>query len=101
MVVACKSRPARARLEAEHGLTSPSPVLATGQWRTAGRYARSSLAGSSPAAPRPISPNTRRTIIAAAYDRVPSAMAETRIVPAIGVPKDEPRLEMLRERPVR
>src|SRR5512132_730866 len=46
-----------------------------------------------------MSPNPARTIIATAYDRVPVATTDTRIVPAIAVPKDEPRLDTLRERP--
>jgi hypothetical protein len=60
---------------------------------------RSSLAGRNTAAPRPISPNTARETIAHAYAWFPVATTETRIVPAIAVPKDEPRLDTLRERP--
>ena len=40
-----------------------------------------------------------RAIIASAYDRLPVARTDTRIVPAMAVPKDEPRFEMLRDRP--
>ena len=47
----------------------------------------------------PARPKIPRAIIATPYDRFPEARSETRIVPAIAVPKDEPRLEMLRERP--
>jgi hypothetical protein len=43
--------------------------------------------------------NPTRTIIATTYDLVPSEIAETRMVPATAVPNDEPRFEMLRERP--
>src|SRR5205085_5708624 len=64
-----------------------------------GRYARSILVGSRSAAPRPASPNTARATIAHAYPRLPGATTETRIVPAIAVPNDEPRLDTLRERP--
>jgi hypothetical protein len=51
------------------------------------------------AAPRPTSPNTAIAIIASAYERLPMATTDTRIVPAIAVPKDEPRLDTLRESP--
>ena len=44
-------------------------------------------------------PNPARTISAIPYERLPVATTDTRIVPAIAVPKVEPRLEMLRERP--
>jgi hypothetical protein len=33
------------------------------------------------------------------HERVPRATTETRIVPAIAVPKEEPRFEIARERP--
>ena len=51
------------------------------------------------AARSPRRANPTRTIIATTYDLVPSEMAETRIVPAMAVPNDEPRFETLRERP--
>jgi hypothetical protein len=60
---------------------------------------RSSLEGRSNAAPSPMSPNRTRETIAQAYDRYPGATTDTMIVPAIAVPKDEPRLETLRESP--
>src|SRR6266516_5498691 len=79
-------------------------VLAGDQqsWRQAGEdqpTCRSGLAGRSRAAPRPMSPNTATATIAHVYARFPVATTETRIVPAIAVPKDEPRLDTLRERP--
>src|SRR6478672_9342606 len=55
--------------------------------------------GSRSAATRPSRANPTSTIIATTYDLVPSETAETRIVPAIAVPNDDPRLETLRERP--
>src|ERR1700729_769284 len=42
---------------------------------------------------------TARTIIAATYVPFPDTRSETRIVPAIAVPNEEPRFEMLRESP--
>src|SRR6476661_3785808 len=62
-------------------------------------YAGLTWAGRRNAATSPMSPNAARTISATAYDRVPRATTETRIVPAIAVPKVEPRLDTLRERP--
>ena len=50
-------------------------------------------------APRPMSPIPASTPIAIPYVRFPGAAAATRIVPAIAVPSDEPRLDTLRERP--
>src|SRR5262249_13848989 len=64
-----------------------------------GSYRRSILAGSNQAAPRPTSPNRARATIAHTYARFPVATTETRIVPAIAVPKDEPRLDTARDRP--
>ena len=46
-----------------------------------------------------MSPNTASAAIAQAYAEVPVATTETRMVPAIAVPNDEPRLEMLRDSP--
>ena len=46
-----------------------------------------------------MSPNTIRTAIAQRVGAVPVATTETRIVPAIAVPKEEPRFEMLRDSP--
>ena len=40
-----------------------------------------------------------RASIATAYERVPRATADTRMVPAIAVPNEEPRLETLRDSP--
>src|SRR5215216_7540971 len=60
---------------------------------------RSTLAGRNIAAARPMSPTTIRATIASAYERFPVARLDTRIVPAIAVPKDEPRLDALRDRP--
>src|SRR5207247_1203863 len=81
-------------------------VLAADQrsesWRQAGEdqpTCRSGLPGRRMAAPRPMSPNTATATIAHVYARFPVATTETRIVPAIAVPKDEPRLDTLRERP--
>src|SRR3954462_12232633 len=51
------------------------------------------------AMPRPARAATARTIIAATYVPLPDARSDTRIVPAIAVPNDEPRLETLRDRP--
>src|SRR5436190_6843888 len=51
------------------------------------------------AAPRPINPDRATTTIAHTYARFPVATTDTRIVPAIAVPNDEPRLDTLRERP--
>jgi hypothetical protein len=67
--------------------------------RESNAYARSTEEGRRIAATRPMSPNTPSAAIAIASERFPVATTETRIVPATAVPKDEPRLEMLRERP--
>jgi hypothetical protein len=40
-----------------------------------------------------------RAIIASAYERFPVTRLDTRIVPTIAVPKDEPRFDTLRDRP--
>ena len=56
-------------------------------------------AGSRRAATSPMSPNTASAAIAQAYAVVPVATTETRMVPAIAVPNDEPRLETLRDSP--
>src|SRR5881392_1538988 len=60
---------------------------------------RSSLEGRNNAAPSPMSPKTMSAARAHAYARFPVATTEIRIVPAIAVPKEEPRLETLRESP--
>src|SRR5215216_2278810 len=60
---------------------------------------RSTLAGRNIAAARPMSPTTIRATIPSASERLPVARIDTRIVPAIAVPKDEPRLDTLRDRP--
>src|SRR4051812_12952043 len=49
------------------------------------------------AAARPPTPITPKEINARTYDLLPEARSETRIVPAIAVPNEEPRLETLRE----
>src|SRR5689334_19844483 len=55
-------------------------------------------AGSIKAATRPITPTTPRAIIASAYERSGVAvMPATRMVPAIAVPRLDPRLDTLRE----
>ena len=46
-----------------------------------------------------MAPATASAIIAHTYDLFPVATAETRMVPAIAVPREEPRFEMLRDRP--
>ena len=51
------------------------------------------------AIPKPASATMASTIIAATYVPFPEARLETRIVPAIAVPNEEPRLEMLRDSP--
>src|SRR6476659_9962449 len=53
--------------------------------------------GSGSAAPRPMIPASAKTIIAAAYEVLPRP--DTRMVPATAVPRDEPRLEMQRDKP--
>src|SRR5881392_366613 len=55
--------------------------------------------GSITVAPRPISPMTARTTMAIPYDRPASARPATKMVPAIAVPIDDPRLDTLRDSP--
>ena len=59
----------------------------------------SGLEGRSVPAPRPMRPIAANTNNANAYDRLPEARSETRIVPAMAVPREEPRLETLRDKP--
>ena len=46
-----------------------------------------------------MSPVTAKATMAKAYDRSGEARPETRIVPAMAVPSDEPRFDTLRDRP--
>ena len=56
--------------------------------------------GNQIAATIPTTPRTARTIIANPYERSGvAAMPATRTVPAIAVPSDEPRLEILPDSP--
>src|SRR6476659_7089205 len=57
------------------------------------------FSGSRNEIPRPASDTTASTIIAATYVPLPDTRLETRIVPAIAVPNDEPRLDTARDRP--
>jgi hypothetical protein len=51
------------------------------------------------AAASPTSARTARATIAITYEVFPEARSDTRIVPAIAVPNDEPRFETLRDSP--
>src|SRR3954471_9832389 len=58
------------------------------------------LAGRNADATSPITPTAARTTIASAYERSgDEVMPATRTVPAMAAPRDEPRLDTLRERP--
>src|SRR4051794_1537462 len=61
--------------------------------------AASRFVGRRTAAARPRHAMIASAPIASAYDPLPDATSETKIVPAIAAPKEEPRLETLRESP--
>lgn len=89
-----------ARLSSRGGVVTLWHPTVTGLGRQLSVLTRRSRpAGRSRDATRPMRPATASATIARAYERVPEARSETRIVPAIAVPKDEPRLDTLRDRP--
>jgi hypothetical protein len=55
--------------------------------------------GSRAATARPTNARAASTTMATTYVPFPDARSETRIVPAMAVPKEEPRLETLRDSP--
>src|SRR5256885_2077306 len=61
--------------------------------------AASRFLGRRTAAARPRNAMIASAPIASAYDPFPDTTSETKIVPAIAAPKEEPRLETLRESP--
>src|SRR5204862_160653 len=83
------------------GGARPLPVLQEHPVRAglAGCADGAGVFGRSVATATPARARTASTIIAMTYVVLPEARSETRIVPAIAVPNDEPRLEMLRDRP--
>src|SRR5262245_10497986 len=64
-----------------------------------GRGASTGVTGSINAAAKPITANTARTIMARPYPWFPSTRGDTMTVPAIATPNEEPRFEILRDRP--
>src|SRR5438552_12243437 len=57
------------------------------------------LLGRKSAAASPTIAMAPKAIMASAYDRSGDVRPDTRMVPATAVPRDEPRLDTLRERP--
>ena len=90
--------PLRAIARSWDSCRGPAPALRIEE-RELWAGLRLGSAGRRRAATSPMSPNTASVAIAQAYAVVPVATTETRMVPAIAVPNDEPRLETLRDSP--
>src|SRR5919198_4983926 len=70
-----------------------------GSARQPGATSLSRFVGRKRAATKPMAAATAIAVIASAYERFPEARSDTRIVPAMAVPNDDPRFETLRDSP--